>query len=201
MTTIRLLCGLTTALALGAPGTASAYNEAVDGDLANTGASATFIATALGSNPLLGTTGNPGTGIDRDYFTITVAPGQQLSALNVLPGTVPLGLAFIGVQTGGTVTVAPNSGSAAGLLGQSHYAALDVGTNILPRIGTGAGASGFVGPLGAGNYAFWIQDFNPGSSTYAFDLVITQAVPEPTVAATLLAGLLALAWVRRRAGR
>jgi hypothetical protein len=172
----------------------TSYVESVSGDLSNSGLSPTLIAVGLGSNQVIGTTGNPGTGLDRDYFSIVVPAGAQLSSLTVLAGTVPLGLAFLGVQSGAQVTVSPTSGSATGLLGWSHYASTDAATDILPRIGTGSGANGFVGPLGAGSYAFWIQDFNAGASTYAFDLTITAApVPEPASAWLLLFGAVALA--------
>ena len=172
------------------------YNEAVNGDLSNSGLSPTFVSVAAGSNQVLGTTGNPGPGIDRDYFTFTVPVGQVLSGLTVQAGTVPLGLAFLGLQSGTQVT-APTGGPATVLLGWAHYASADVGNNILPRIGTGAGAIGFVGALGAGNYSVWIQDFNAGSSTYSFNLTLA-AVPEPAPALMLGAGLAALVWQRRR---
>jgi hypothetical protein len=174
-----------------------AYNEAVSGDLSGAGASPTFVALVSGSNQVLGTTGNPGTGTDRDYFTVTVPAGSLLSALTVLSGTAPLGLAFLGVQGGSQVTVSPTGGSPAGLLGWTHYAAADVGVNVLPRVGTGAGATGFTGALPAGSYAFWIQDFNAGASTYNIDLTVT-AVPEMATAASLLLGLGLLALRRQR---
>lgn len=180
----------------------TSYLESVSGDLSNSGLTPTLIAVGLGSNQVIGTTGNPGTGIDRDYFSIVVPAGAQLSSLTVLSGTVPLGLAFLGVQSGAQVTVSPTSGSAAGLLGWSHYASADVATDILPRIGTGSGASGFVGALGAGTYAFWIQDFNAGASTYAFDLTLTAVpVPEPASAWLWLFGAAGLALPQSAAAR
>jgi hypothetical protein len=189
--------GLLLACAASFSAHAVTYNEAVNGDLSNVGSSPTFIALSSGANQVIGTTGNPGTGIDRDYFTVTVGAGQQLTSLRVLAGTVPLGLAFLGVQGGNQVTVSPTSGSATGLLGWTHYAAADIGNNILPRIGTGAGASGFTGALPAGNYAFWIQDFNAGASTYALELTVA-AVPEPATTLSLLAGLAALVALRTK---
>jgi hypothetical protein len=179
---------------------ATTYNEASNGDLSNVGTSPSFIALTSGANQVIGTTGNPGTGTDRDYFTVTIGAGQLLSSLKVLTGTAPLGLAFLGLQAGNQVTVSPTSGSATGLLGWAHYAAGDIGNNILPRIGTGAGASGFTGSLPAGNYAFWIQDFNAGASTYALELTVA-AVPEPATVLSLLCGLAALAAGKSRRER
>ena len=186
-----------------APATAGvAYSEATMGDLSNLGGVPTAITLVPGDNQILGTTGNPGSGTDRDYFRITLVPGQSLTALTVLAGTAPLGLGFIGVQAGLQVTVPTNAPSAAGLLGATHYAAADVGTDILPRLGTGFDAIHFSGPLGAGDFSFWVQDFNRGSSPYALALTVS-AVPEPATAALWAAGGLVLVgwgWVAAQAG-
>jgi hypothetical protein len=179
---------------------AVAWNETSDGDLSNAGLSPTFVALASGSNQVIGSTGDAGSGIDLDYFTVNVPTGAQLTSLKVLPGTLPLGsLAFIGVQSGSQLTVSPSAASADGLLGWTHYSSGDANSDILGRIGTGFGASGFTGPLGAGSYAFWVQDFNPGASAYGFDLTVS-AVPEPAPAGALALGLLVLCWVRRPHG-
>jgi hypothetical protein len=196
----RCLAGL---LALGvsaAAGAATVYDESVNGDLADTGTPLpTAISVGAGSNEIFGTTGKRLGVIDRDYFTITVAPGWQLSSITLLPGTGVIGsLSFIGVQAGTLVTVDPDGGSATGLLGWVHYSTADIGSDILPAIGTaGNGASGFTPPLPAGSYAFWVQDTGTGRVDYGFDLGIT-AVPEPASAATLLAGLALLGLRRRR---
>jgi hypothetical protein len=174
------------------------YNEASNGDLSNSGLSPTVLTLAPGSNQILGTTGNSG-GTDRDYFTFAVPLGFQLTAITVLPGTAPLGLAFIGLQAGTQVTLPTNAATADGLLGWWHYAGSDINTNILPEMAIPANlSSGFTPPLGAGNYAVWVQDFNTGASAYSFDFVLAAAtVPEP---ATLLAvlPLIALLSARRR---
>lgn len=195
---LRCLAGL---LALGvsaAAGAVTVYDESVNGDLADVGTSATSVAVGAGSNRVLGTTGKTLGVIDRDYFTVTIAPGWQLSSITLLPGTGVNGsLSFLGMQAGTQVTVDPTSGSATGLLGWVHYSTADINTDLLPAIGTGAGASGFTPPLPAGSYAFWVQDTGTGKVDYGFDLGIT-AVPEPASAATLLAGLALLALRRRR---
>ena len=200
MRPLKLLCAALALVASTSGHAVVAYSEAVSGDLSNVGTSPTFVALVTGSNQVLGTTGNAGTGTDRDYFTVTVPAGSVLSGLTVLAGTVPLGLAFLGVQAGSQVTVSPTGGSSAGLLGWTHYAAADAGVNVLPRVGTGSGASGFVGALPAGSYAFWIQDFNAGASTYNLDLTVA-AVPETATAALLAIGLGLLAVQRSRHSR
>ena len=73
------------------------------------------------------------------------------------------------------------------------YSAADFGTDILPTMGIASlGSSGFVPPLGAGAYTFWIQDFNVGLANYGFDLRLaahTQGtVPEPAAFSLMLFG-------------
>jgi len=75
---------------------ATVYNEAISGDLSNSGLTPTAVTVALGSNQVFGTTGLAGA-LDRDYFSITVAPGLQLNAIMVLPGTMSGGISFIGL--------------------------------------------------------------------------------------------------------
>jgi hypothetical protein len=179
---------------------ATAWDESVSGDLANTGTSATAVTFGLGSNLVLGTTGRSNGVVDRDYFTFTLPEGWQLDALTLLPGTTFLGpssLGFIGVQSGGQVTVDPTGGSAAGLLGWWHYNENDIGTDILPSIGAGPGATGFIGALPAGSYAFWIQETATGSAAYQFDFSVSQ-VPETSTTLMFLAGLAGLGFLRRR---
>lgn len=190
------------ALALPAAQAATAWDEAVAGDLSNLGASPTALSFGLGSNVVRGTTGRSAGVVDRDYFRFTLPAGWQLDTLDVLAGTSfvsPSDVGFIAVQAGTQVTVSPTGGSASGLLGWVHYSENDVGTDILGLLGIGPGASGFAGSLPAGTYSFWIQNTATGVSPYNFDFRVS-AVPELPTTALLLAGVAGLA-VRRRMAR
>jgi outer membrane scaffolding protein for murein synthesis (MipA/OmpV family) len=176
------------------------YNEATQGDLSNSGLSPTPITVTSGSNQIFGTTGRGANGLDRDYFTITVPTGLQLTSIMELAGTSVGGaVSFIGIQAGNQVTVSPNATDATGLLGWSHYGGATTDTDLLPAMSIpDQGSSGFTRPLDGGTYSFWIQDFNAGSFSYGFDLVLAPAAssaPEPQSYAMMLSGFLVLAFL------
>jgi hypothetical protein len=168
------------------------YSEGID--LSGDGNAPTLVNVGPGHNEIDGMTGNG----DKDYFKIVVAGNERLDSLTVLPGTTILGaVSFIAIGAGDTLTTTTTTG----LLGWTHYS--PTSGNILPAMGLSSsaappGATGFTPPLGPGTYTFWVQDFNPGTATYHFDLVLS-AVPEPEVYVAMLAGLalLALGWRRR----
>jgi hypothetical protein len=198
------------ALVLGsAPALAdTSYSETSSGDLSNSNTSPTPLNFGVGNNNVSGTTGsNAQTGIDRDYFTFTIAEGQQLTAILVLDGTTSIAgrdpenpLSFIGLEAGGALTdpAAPVVGD---LLGYTHYGPSLIGSDILDNIGGGLGAQGFTGPLGPGTYSVWIQEANLGSASYAFDFLVA-SVPEPSSWAMMLGGFGLIGWsIRRRQKR
>jgi len=200
MCSLKLCSGIAIAgvlSVLSAP--AAAYDEFVSGDLSGNGLTPTFIALVSGSNPVFGTTGNPGTGTDRDYFSIAIPVGFQLSQFMLLPGSAVIGNStFLGLQAGTQVTLPANAPSASGLMGAMHYTSAMVGTDLLAVLGVPfAGSSGFTPPLAAGNYAFWVQDFGAGTVPYSFNLVVT-AVPEPDTYALMLAALGFTGFIARR---
>jgi hypothetical protein len=181
------------------------YDESISGDLSNSRLAPTALTVALGSNEVLGTTGKNANTliIDRDYFTFAVPQGMLLAGITVLPGTQtlgPLGDSFIGMEAGPQVTVLTSATTAAGLLGWDHYDTGDIGNNILPDMGAaGLGATGFISPLPAGTYSFWVQEASVGTVSYGFDFTVT-AAPEPRSWTMLLAGsALMMLYVSRRA--
>jgi hypothetical protein len=182
---------------------ATIYRESDSGDLSNSGLTPTVLPVSLGSNQIFGTTGRV-TATDRDYFTITVPTGLQISQIFEMGGTaVGDAVSFFGVQRGTQVTLATNATTADGLLGWAHYGSVSADTDIMPELSVPLqGSTGFTGPLAAGNYAFWIQDFGAGTFSYAFDIRLTAAtaapVPEPASYASALLGALLLALIVRR---
>jgi hypothetical protein len=156
--------------------TAAGYFESKSGDLSDSGLTPTFVKLRVGNSTIDGDDGVAAGVIDRDYFRIKIGTGQRLNSIILQPQTRVGGtFSFIGVQKGKQVTVDPNGGSAAGLLGWDHYSAADVGVDLLPRICTGAGAKGCTPPLGPGNYSFWVQDTATCACHYRFTFNVTAA--------------------------
>jgi hypothetical protein len=188
------LPGVIAALSLGAVSmTASAdmiYNESINGDLSGNGLVPTSLLFGAGSNQVLGATGDPGTGIDRDYFTFFVPEGMVLAGITLLPNTFVSGSSsFMGMQAGPQLTVTPSGGGAQNLIGILHYDNSMIGTNILPTMG-------ITGGLGTGAYSVWVQELG-GVVDYGFDFQVAP-VPVPGAALLLVSGLAGLAALRRR---
>lgn len=153
---------------------AAGYSEKKSGDLSDDGLTPTTVKLRLGDNFVSGKYGAKNGVVDRDYFTVKIPDGQQLSALWIEPETnVAFNVSFIGVQSGKQVTVPPQGGSPEDLLGWAHYGEDEIGTDILPAMGEGDGAQGFVPPLGPGTYSFWVQETGACSCKYRFKFVVT----------------------------
>ena len=98
-------------------------------------------------------------------------------------------------------TISNSQSTAAGLLGWVHIGATLVGTDLLPGMGTaGFGSSGFTPPLGPGNYSFRVQDDDPVTMQYQFDIVLTgTSTPTPALPTgytVAIAGFLLVAGAR-----
>jgi len=158
-------------------------------------------AFSVGDNQIFGSNGSTA-GI-RDYVTFTVPNGLFLTQLVIL-NTTPLGnVGFIGLEAGNQLTLLPSTVTAAGLLGWHHYTSAEAAaqTNILPLMAVPAnGSSGFIQPLGPGDYTLWIQDSSDSSVSgpfqYGFDVKL--AVPEPATWGISLAALAGLALLAKR---
>ena len=150
------------------------WNESINGDFSSNGLAPSAVNVAVGTNTILGATGNPGSGVDRDYFKITVPNGSVLSAVNLLSSTtISGGASFMGIQPGPQLTVTPSGGGVENLIAIGHYSLDQIGTNILPDmiIGTNNGT------LPSGTYSVWVQELG-GPVSYGFDFVITPVAAE-----------------------
>jgi hypothetical protein len=180
---------------------ATVWNEAIEGDLSSNGLTPTPVAMSVGSNRVLGTTGDSGSGIDRDYFRFTVPTGATLTSILLLENTtVSGGASFIGIQAGAQVTVSPLGAGAEDLIALGHYGNDQIGTDLLPVIRIGSPVT-----LPAGTYSVWVQDTG-GPASYGFDFQLTgggASVPALSVGglsalAVLLALVARLSWPRPR---
>lgn len=176
---------------------ATIHRESADGDLSGNRSAPTVPSVKAGSNDCFGATTGAG-GVDRDYATFVVPVGHAFTGLTVLSGTdTSGGVSFIGLQSGAEVTVNPASPTPALLLGWLHYGTHSIGHNILPDMGAEAGSIGFPGPLPAGTYSLWIQDFGPTRAPYGFRIEISP-VPEPRVWILITGGAAVLGGWRRQ---
>lgn len=171
------------------------YNEASSGDFSNNGLTPTLLSIGAGSNVVLGTTGDSGQGVDRDYFSFTVPTGYVLSSVTLLSNTtISGGSSFIGLQAGPQLTVAPTGAGAENLLGFAHYNSGQIGLDLMSLL-----APGFPNGAPAGTYSAWVQELG-GPVEYGFDFKVTP-VPLPGAAILLVSGFLGAAAARRRKGR
>jgi hypothetical protein len=146
------------------------WDEQTNGDLSNDRSVPTSIALSAGTNSLRAVMPIS----DLDYFTIVVPSGHELSSLVLASYVGDDNVAFVGVQQGTQMTVPPTTFTAEGLLGWTHFGDGfgQVGANILPDIGNGFGASGFIPPLASGPYTFWIQQLDGTSVSLQFDFQV-----------------------------
>ena len=140
-------------------GTAEASNlsEADVGDLSDDLSAPTPFVVGPGVSTLTANTVMS----DLDYATCTVGPCDVLSQLTVENFTSEEGdaIAFAALQSGSVFTVPFTGGTTdvTELLGYNHFGVADIGQDILPGIGEGAGAIGFTSPLPAGDYTIWLN--------------------------------------------
>lgn len=199
--------GLT--LTLATPALAgSYYDESIYGDLQSDNTQPpTALSFSGGANQVIGTTYGPRTAPDRDFFTFTVPVGGNLSSILVVDavGQGPGQQEFISINAG---SAAPNplptnaASTKSALLGYWHFSASDDGTDILQEMGStgrvsGVDPAGFIGSLPAGQYTIWIQD-TAGDADHRSTYNLVFNIPEPATGVLALAGLSAIAAIRRR---
>lgn len=175
------------------------HDEATNGDLSSVQSAPTSLPFALGSNVVRGSTGRTSTTapVDRDFFSFVISPGQALTQIILLPGTLSAGgqgISFIGLAAGSGVT---DLTTATALLGWTHYSPASANRDILDDIDAGQGVAGFSRPLLAGTYTIWIQETAPSMAPYEFDFIVSE-VPVPGAIYLAITGIAALADAGRR---
>lgn len=171
------------------------WNETVQGDLSNDWLSPTvaqLVASEEGENILSGLTGDDGTGVDRDYITVTIPAGAELTGIILQDYFSPDFNMFMGVVAGTTV-VNPEEATDQSVLGYALFGPTDVGIDLMDELGIARyPGGGFVAPVGPGTYTFWIQQ--TGEPTiYQMNFIV---VPAP--GALAFASVLLLPVARRR---
>ena len=171
------------------------WAEAIDGDLSGDYLNPTVVVPAAVDNQLLYSS----VSADREYFTLTINAGEELSAITVDSWTSVDDLSFLAVSAGSTFSTPPTAPGPdpTSMLGYAHFGATDLGLDILQAIGGGPGSQGFSGPLGPGQYTFWAQETGPNAAAATLNFVVT---PEPSTALLFGLGLAGLAVPRRRSG-
>lgn len=184
------------------------YNEAVSGDLSGNGSAPSLLGTLdPGVNNISGTMGSlGGTGpLDADIWNFTVAPGYDLTAINLVGYSATSGSlsnqSFMAIATGPSIsTTDPSNHLSNSLWGYGTDGFGHVYTDLLGLLQAGPefGGIGFSGPLTPGNYTFWIQE---GSDQINYSInFITSPTPVPEPGSMVLLGVAGL-WVLRRRRR
>jgi hypothetical protein len=193
---------------------ATIYDEAVSGDLSNDKAAPTALTLTPGSNSVIGTVNGfpPGGSDPQDWVSFTIPTGFVMTSYINSKYVSTDDQGFTGFQFGSSFSGDPFvAGSYAGY---AHFGtdatnplppSSTVGVNLLPLMANpsfSVGATGFTRPLAAGTYTFLIQQGDPSTTSYQFDMnVRSVSVPEPGSSLCLLGmGGLAILALRRRLG-
>ena len=161
-------------------------DESIDGDLSGIGALPTELTLEAFDNTL---TGSMGGGVDFDIFRFTVPANLAITSIEVNGYTTGNAQSFLGIQSGQTWTAGIGFGvSGSSLLGWTLFGFNDIGEDILADANTtSSGASGFDIPLGAGDYAFLLQDTSDNIN-YSLNFVATP-VPLPPALILLVSAI------------
>jgi hypothetical protein len=189
---------------------ATTYNEAVSGDLSNDKGAPTALTLTPGSNSVIGTVNGFPPGTDaQDWVSFTIPTGFVMTSYvnSKYDSTDEQG--FTGFQFGSSFS--GNEFLAPSYAGYAHFGtgatnpdgsppSSTVGVDLLPLMANPSfapDATGFTPPLAAGTYTFLIQQGNPVTTGYRFDMTV-RSVPDPGSSLCLLGlgGLatLALRW-------
>jgi hypothetical protein len=191
---------------------ATIYDEAVSGDLSNDKAAPTALTLTAGSNSVIGIVSGFDNGDGQDWVSFTIPTGFVMTSYVNSKYVSTDDQGFTGFQSGSSFLGDPFA--AGSYAGYAHFGtdvdnplppSSTVGVNLLPLMANpsfSVGATGFTRPLAAGTYTFLIQQGDPTTTSYEFDMhVRSVSVPEPGSSLCLLGmGGLAILALRRRLG-
>ena len=200
-----------------APVKAIVYDEAgPGGDLSNDKAAPTALTLMPGLNSVSGTVaGFPQFGgtDPQDWVSFTIPTGFVMTSYVNSKYRSADDQGFTGFQSGSSFS--GDEFVAGSYAGYAHFgtaaqnpdgnptSSSTVGVNLLPLMADPSfapGTTGFTPPLGAGTYTFLIQQGNPATTGYQFNMTV-RPVPEPGSSLCLLGmGGLAILALRRRLG-
>ena len=206
------------ALLAAAPAKATIYDEAVLGDLSNDPAAPTALTLTPGLNSVIGTVaGFPQFGgtDPQDWVSFTIPTGFVMTSYVNAKYVSADDQGFTGFQSGSSFS--GDEFVAGSYAGYAHFgtaaqnpdgnptSSSTVGVNLLPLMADPSfapGTTGFTPPLGAGTYTFLIQQGDPSTTGYRFNMNLRAvSVPEPGSSLCLLGmGGLAILALRRRLG-
>jgi hypothetical protein len=198
------------ALLAAAPAKATIYDEAVSGDLSNDKAVPTALTLTPGSNSVIGTVSGFDNGDGQDWVSFTIPTGFVMTSYVNSKYDSTDAQGFTGFQFGSSFS--GNEFLAPSYAGYAHFGTgatnpdgtpplSTVGVDLLPLMADPSFApdtTGFTPPLAAGTYTFLIQQGDPETTSYQFDMTV-RSVPEPGSSLCLLGmGGLAILALRRR---
>jgi PEP-CTERM motif len=210
-----LFAAVVCALLATAPAKATIYDEAVSGDLSNNQLAPTALTLTPGANSVIGTVNGFPPGTDaQDWVSFTIPTGFVMTSYvnSKYDSTDDQG--FTGFQFGSSFSGDPFvAGSYAGYAHFGFEATnpdgtppkSTIGVDLLPLMANPSfapGTTGFTPPLHAGTYTFLIQQGDPVTTNYQFDMNVRSVqAPEPGSSLFLLSmGGLAILALRRRLG-
>jgi hypothetical protein len=187
------------------------HDEASMGDLSDDNLNPTnlgFFAPGAGgslqANSVLGSTDSGAA----DIFTFEIGTGNQLTSLTLANYALGDAAMFVAIAAGDYFPNDYNEindpffADTSAWLGGRAVGEFEEGKDILALIGNSTVTqigSGFVPPLGAGKYTFYIQQTGPlNLYTLDFNVAAITAVPEPPSLATCFAVTAAACVYRRR---
>ena len=201
------------ALLAAAPAKAIIYDEAgPGGDLSNDKAAPTALTLTPGSNSVIGTVSGFDNGDGQDWVSFTIPTGFVMTSYVNSKYDSADDQGFTGFQSGSSFSGDPFM--AISYAGYAHFGTeatnpdgtppvSTVGVDLLPLMADPSFApdtTGFTPPLAAGTYTFLIQQGDPETTSYQFDMTV-RSVPEPGSSLCLLGmGGLAILALRRRLG-